>query len=219
MIKAILKRPKTYAKIVENNSINVIKTPRDDLSLFYLNKSKLKKIFNSHWWKTVEGVPIIDFNEWLKILKRLNVYPQLIANYDLKLVFSKDSDQWNSQMDELENWKISQSSITTNTIPGILKESNWDKINLSRFQNLFFKHLGNKFDQMFAFMSQGWKEYYGFSFYTKNSRIMTQIGSNDCLDSSSRIKKDFNMKTPNLNAKRRYKDRLKYSNSINDDKI
>lgn len=72
-----------------NRNFTLIKTPRDDTELFSLNRSKLKRIFNAHSWRLVDGQKVITFKELIGILKRLDIYPQCIAHYELRLILSK----------------------------------------------------------------------------------------------------------------------------------
>lgn len=85
-------------QVPDNACSSIIKTPKDVNSLFSLNKAKLHKIFNSHSWQTINGRKIIVYRELIKLLKQLDIYPQLIANYELKVILSEGAQKENFNM-------------------------------------------------------------------------------------------------------------------------
>ena len=119
------------------------KTQRDESSLFSLNRSKFKRIFNYHSWRIVEDQHVIEYNELLKILKRLDVFPNLIAKYELKKIIQNKEEQNTTQSNKnLKQWRAlhnysSLSSLNMNI--------NNDFINFKQFEEIFSKHLVRNF--------------------------------------------------------------------------
>jgi len=65
---------------------STIDTPKDEQQLLALNKNKFVRIFDMHSRNSIESTKVISYKECIRILKRLDVYPTLISNYDLKLI-------------------------------------------------------------------------------------------------------------------------------------